>query len=259
MHIEKNALEALLNTLLQNDKSKDTIKARQDLETLRVRKELWLVKKPNGKFEKPHPKYSFTEENRKRFCKFIKGVRLPDGFGSNFKQKVTADDNNITGMKSHDCHIMMHRLLPYGVQRYLPKNIAEPIIELFAYSLSSFLHMKVMQDRIKADIIPFKTDQEILDEVVPSDNRKNMTGHGQEVTGGGSTSRRRTHRAYVEVINLDQMTPDIDATRAKRKSCTVASDERSNGLFASLKADQRTQRLMGREGGEEEEAKQTIG
>ncbi|GJW68426.1 reverse transcriptase domain-containing protein [Tanacetum coccineum] len=43
MHIEKNALEALLNTLLQNDKSKDTIKARQDLETLRVRKELWMM------------------------------------------------------------------------------------------------------------------------------------------------------------------------------------------------------------------------
>ncbi|GJU70041.1 hypothetical protein Tco_1256300 [Tanacetum coccineum] len=106
MHIEKNALEALLNTLLQNDKSKDTLKARQDLQTLGVRKELWLVKKPNGKFEKPHPKYSFTPENRKLFCKFIKGVRLPDGFGSNFKQKVTADDNNITGLKSHDSPII---------------------------------------------------------------------------------------------------------------------------------------------------------
>ncbi|GJZ69814.1 hypothetical protein Tco_0633364 [Tanacetum coccineum] len=120
MHIEKNALEALLNTLLQNDKSKDTLKARQDLETLIVRKELWLVKKPNGKFEKPHPKYSFTLENRKRFCKFIKGVRLPDGFGSNFKQKVTADDNNITGMKSHDCHIMMHRWM-FPFERYMKK------------------------------------------------------------------------------------------------------------------------------------------
>ncbi|GJS98266.1 hypothetical protein Tco_0819436 [Tanacetum coccineum] len=143
MHIEKNALEALLNTLLQNDKSKDTLKARQDLETLNVRKELWLVKKPNGKFEKPHPKYSFTEENRKRFCKFIKGVRLPDGFGSNFKQKVTADDNNITGMKSHDCHIMMHRLLPYGVQRYLPKNIAMPPKRTSTSEESAMIHAAI--------------------------------------------------------------------------------------------------------------------
>ncbi|GJY97245.1 hypothetical protein Tco_0514155 [Tanacetum coccineum] len=127
----RNLEGSLDEDVLWNDKTKDTVKARQDLETLKVRKELWLVKKPNGKLEKPHPKYSFTTEGRKCFCKFIKGVRLPDGFGSNFKQKVTADDNNITGMKSHDCHIMMHRLLPYGVQRYLPKNIAAPIIEFF--------------------------------------------------------------------------------------------------------------------------------
>ncbi|GJV33754.1 putative ribonuclease H-like domain-containing protein [Tanacetum coccineum] len=150
MHIEKNALEALVNTLLQNDKSKDTLKARQNLETLRVRKELWLVKKPNEKFEKPHPKYSFTPENRKLFCKFIKGVRLPDGFGSNFKQKVTADDNNITGLKSHDCHIMMHRLLPCGVQRYLPKNIAAPIIELCLFFKQLCARCLMQQDMAKA-------------------------------------------------------------------------------------------------------------
>ncbi|GJT88887.1 hypothetical protein Tco_1070604 [Tanacetum coccineum] len=84
------------------------------------------------------------------FCKFIKGVRLPDGFGSNFKQKVTADDNNITGMKSHDSHIMMHRLLPYGVQRYLPKNIAAPIIELCLFFKQLCARTLMQQDMAKA-------------------------------------------------------------------------------------------------------------
>ncbi|GJS31474.1 hypothetical protein Tco_0492094 [Tanacetum coccineum] len=78
------------------------------------------------------------------------GVRLPDGFGSNFKQKVTADDNNITGMKSHDCHIMMHRLLPYGVQRYLPKNIAAPIIELCLFFKQLCARTLMQQDMAKA-------------------------------------------------------------------------------------------------------------
>ncbi|GJX30898.1 hypothetical protein Tco_0240753 [Tanacetum coccineum] len=109
-----------------------------------------VKKKPNGKLVKPHPKYSFTEENKKRFCKFIKGVRLPDGFGSNFKQKVTADDNNITGMKSHDCHIMMHRLLPYGVQQYLPKSIAAPIIELCLFFKQLCARTLMQQDMGKA-------------------------------------------------------------------------------------------------------------
>ncbi|GKA12696.1 zinc finger, PHD-type containing protein [Tanacetum coccineum] len=49
MHIEKNVLEAILNTLLMNDKSKDTAKARQDLQMLDIRSGLWLGQTKNGK------------------------------------------------------------------------------------------------------------------------------------------------------------------------------------------------------------------
>ncbi|GJX47315.1 retrotransposon protein, putative, ty1-copia subclass [Tanacetum coccineum] len=58
-----------VNTLLMNDKSKDTTKARQDLKTLGIQKELWLSKNQNGKCLKPHDKYSFTLDNRKKFYK----------------------------------------------------------------------------------------------------------------------------------------------------------------------------------------------
>ncbi|GJY34618.1 hypothetical protein Tco_0419087 [Tanacetum coccineum] len=133
MHIEKNVLEAILNTLLMNDKSKDTAKARQDLKKLGIRSGLWLGQTKNGKCSKPQAAYSFSPENRKKFCQFIKGVKLPDGFGSNFKHKVTDNDTNITGLKSHDCHIMMQRLLPYGLQQYLPDEVAKPIIELCSF------------------------------------------------------------------------------------------------------------------------------
>ncbi|GKF32693.1 hypothetical protein Tco_0102491 [Tanacetum coccineum] len=133
MHIEKNVLESLLGTLLMNDKSKDTNKARQDLEELKIRSKLWLSKKGNRKFIKPYPKYSFPPEKRQFFYEFIKGVKLPDGFGSNFKPKVTDNDNNIIGMKSHDCHIMMQRLLSVEAQAYLDLNIATPTIELCSF------------------------------------------------------------------------------------------------------------------------------
>ncbi|GJR42937.1 hypothetical protein Tco_1311040 [Tanacetum coccineum] len=102
MHIEKNVLESILNTLLMNDKSKDTAKARQDLKRLGIRSGLWLGQNKNGKCSKPQAVYSFTLEDRKKFCQFIKGVKLPDGFESNFKHKVTDNDTNITGLKSHD-------------------------------------------------------------------------------------------------------------------------------------------------------------
>ncbi|GKF36586.1 hypothetical protein Tco_0113344, partial [Tanacetum coccineum] len=62
--------------------------------------------------------------------------------------------------------------------------------------------MKAMKDHIRAGIIPFKTDQEILDEIVPSDNRQNMSGMGRP--GGGSTSRRRANRAFGDVMTRAQ-------------------------------------------------------
>ncbi|GJR41163.1 gag-pol polyprotein [Tanacetum coccineum] len=52
---------------------------------------------------------------------------------SNFKHKVTDNDSNITGLKSHDCHIMMQHLLPYGLQQYLPSSVATPIIKLCSF------------------------------------------------------------------------------------------------------------------------------
>ncbi|GKD10576.1 uncharacterized protein Tco_1190261, partial [Tanacetum coccineum] len=98
MHIEKNVLESLLGTLLMNDHSKDTIKARQDLEDNKIRPELWLSDNGNGKFLKPHPKYSFKPQDRTKFCQYIKGVKLPDGFGSYWKHKVNDDNSNITNI-----------------------------------------------------------------------------------------------------------------------------------------------------------------
>ncbi|GKF63446.1 hypothetical protein Tco_0186894, partial [Tanacetum coccineum] len=101
MHIEKNVLEAILNTLLMNDKYKDTAKARQDLQRLGIRSGLWLGQTKNGKCLKTQAAYSFTPEDRKKFCQFIKGVKLPDRFGSCFKHKVTDNDTNIVRISFH--------------------------------------------------------------------------------------------------------------------------------------------------------------
>ncbi|GJX16181.1 hypothetical protein Tco_0217013 [Tanacetum coccineum] len=145
-------LEAILNTLLMNDKSKDTAKARQDLQMLGIRSGLWLGQTKNGKCLKPQAAYSFTPENRKKFCQYIKGVKLRDGCGSCFKHKVTDNDTNITGLKSHDCHIMMQRLLPYGLQNYLPDKIAKPIIDLCSLFKQICSATLMEDDMLKAQI-----------------------------------------------------------------------------------------------------------
>ncbi|GJY10468.1 zinc finger, PHD-type containing protein [Tanacetum coccineum] len=155
MHIKKNVLESILNTFLMNDKSKDTAKARQDLERLGIRSGLWLGKNKNGKCSKPEAAYSFTPEDKKKFCQFIKRVKLPDGFGSNFKHKVTDNDTNITGLKSHDCHIMMQHLLPYRLQQYLPSDIATLLIELCLFFKKMCSYTLIVDDMLKAVRISF--------------------------------------------------------------------------------------------------------
>ncbi|XP_071714749.1 uncharacterized protein [Rutidosis leptorrhynchoides] len=150
MHIEKNVCESLLNTLLMNkEKSKDTLTARKVLEEWGIRKELWLKPLGNGKSLKPHPKYSFSSADRNEFCKFIRQVKLPDGFGSNFKNKVIENYTKIAGLKSHDHHIMMQHLLPVGVRAYLDTSISTPIIELclfFKQLCARTLMMSDMED-----------------------------------------------------------------------------------------------------------------
>nr|GFA73906.1 hypothetical protein [Tanacetum cinerariifolium] len=134
------------------DEILDTAKARQDLQSLGIQSGLWLGQSKNGKCLKPQAAYSLTPENQKKFCQFIKGVKLPDGFGSCFKHKVTDNDTNIMGLKSYDCRIMMQRLLPYGLQNYLPDKIAKPIIELCSLFKQICSATLMEDDMLKAQI-----------------------------------------------------------------------------------------------------------
>ncbi|XP_023753719.2 uncharacterized protein LOC111902075 [Lactuca sativa] len=148
MHVEKNVGESLVGTSLMNDKSKDTSNARADLTKLNIRKSLWL-KKNGNKFHKPHPPYSFTKPDRIRFCKFIRNVKLPDGFGSNIGKKVNETNTNIIGLNSYYYHILMQRLLPIGVKGLLGKGVYTPIIEFcmfFKQLCSRTLSVKDMKE-----------------------------------------------------------------------------------------------------------------
>ncbi|XP_062076592.1 uncharacterized protein LOC133781568 [Humulus lupulus] len=130
MHVEKNVCDSILGTLLDNDKSKDTTNAKHDLKNMGVRKSLWIYEDANKRLMKPHAPYVFTFEQRRDFCQFLTGVKLPDGFFSNLKKKVTDNDSNIVGLKSHDCHVIMQRLLAVGVRKFLPESISTTITEL---------------------------------------------------------------------------------------------------------------------------------
>nr|GEZ93946.1 hypothetical protein [Tanacetum cinerariifolium] len=92
----------LARSSLSGWSGQDTAKVRQDLQKLGIRSGLWHGQTKIGKYLKPQAAYSFTPGKRKKFCQFIKGVKLPDGFRSCLKNKVTDKDTNIADLKSHD-------------------------------------------------------------------------------------------------------------------------------------------------------------
>ena len=83
MHVEKNLCENLLGTVLDIvGKTKDTDKARLDIEDMNIRRELHLIES-NGRCSKPLAAYVLSQAERRTLYHFLKSVRFLDGFASN--------------------------------------------------------------------------------------------------------------------------------------------------------------------------------
>jgi len=115
MHIEKNICDYILATFLGLvGKSKDNINARLDLDDMGIRKKLHL--RYDGKsYSVPQAPYTMDKAQKQAFCDFIRSVKFPDGFASNIATHITTDGCNLQGLKSHDCHILLQRILPVAI------------------------------------------------------------------------------------------------------------------------------------------------
>ena len=133
MHVEKNVCESVVNTLLNiAGETKDTEKAHLDLADMKIRNELHLQLKRN-KLLKPYACYTLTLEEIREFCKFLKLVKFPDGYAINISRNVNINDENISGLKSHDCHVLLQRLLSVGIRPYLNKDVCDALVELSGF------------------------------------------------------------------------------------------------------------------------------
>jgi hypothetical protein len=130
MHIEKNICESLMATILNiPGKTKDTIKAWLDLKDLGIKKEMQF-RETGDSCQMPHARYTLSKEQKKALCDFLRKVKFPDGFASNNSRCLNADGTKVQGLKTHDCHILLQRILLAAMRRFLGKDIYEAIAEL---------------------------------------------------------------------------------------------------------------------------------
>ncbi|KAK1646310.1 hypothetical protein QYE76_064115 [Lolium multiflorum] len=108
MHITKNVCESLLGTLLNMpDRTKDGPKARHDLKVLGIREELQIPAAQEGQ----------SEEEADG------GVRVPFGYSGLISRYMDPKKRNLSGMKSHDCHVMMMQILPVAIRGIMDDHV----------------------------------------------------------------------------------------------------------------------------------------
>jgi hypothetical protein len=155
MHIEKNICDNLLGTLLDiSGKTKDTIKARLDLADMNIKSELHLQKNGDS-YAMPKARYTLSKAKKIEFCNFLKQAKFPDSYAANIERCVSAQGSNVQGLKTHDCHILLQRILPAGMRGLLDDDIYQVIAELgkFFRELCSQTLNKDILVRMKLEII----------------------------------------------------------------------------------------------------------
>ena len=163
MHIEKNICDSILGTLLDIEgKTKDTVNARLDLLDMRIRPNQHLKEDVNT-VRKPKACYVLAKEKRIELCNFLKSIKFPHGYAANLAKRISSDGSKVQGLKTHDCHVLLQRILPAGLRGFVEKKpvlgicgeLYETIAELgkfFRELCSRNLRIDVI-NRLKRDIV----------------------------------------------------------------------------------------------------------
>ena len=77
--------------------------------------------------------YSLTSNEKKEFCKFLKEMKVPDGYAYNISRCIQMNERKNFGLKSHDCHVLMQQLIPLVIRGVLHKNVCAAIVELYSF------------------------------------------------------------------------------------------------------------------------------
>ena len=134
MHIEKNVCDNIYGTLLNLDgKSKDNLQARQDLKDMNIREELHPEQKSAGKFYLPPASFTMSKSEKQLFCKVHKDINVPDGYCGNISKCVNCVEGKIHGLKTHDCHVLLHQFMPIALRGILPDDVTAVLFELSSY------------------------------------------------------------------------------------------------------------------------------
>jgi hypothetical protein len=135
MHVEKNVMDNILGTMLDiKGKTKDNAQARQDLQEMGLRPKLHPYIGDDGKTYLLPACHTMSNDDKIAFLEVLQDVRVPDGYASNISRCVRLNDRTMSGLKSHDCHVLMQQLLPIALRgSKLPSNVVKVLVDMSTF------------------------------------------------------------------------------------------------------------------------------
>ncbi|KAL3849461.1 hypothetical protein ACJIZ3_011343 [Penstemon smallii] len=138
-----------------------TLKMRQNLDIMHIEKNVCdnglkpSLHLQGEREDMPSASYTLSQDEKKIFCEFLSSIKFPDGFASNISRCVKEKECVVSGLKSHDSHIILQRLLPLATRGYLNKEVYQVLLELsdfFRKLCSKTLYLDVL-DKMEKQMV----------------------------------------------------------------------------------------------------------
>jgi hypothetical protein len=131
MHQERNVVESIMSLCLDvTGFTKDNVNARKDLAGLCDHPSLQAKLNARGKLRRPMTPYYLKLTERKEVLRWLKTLKFLDCYAANIKQAVNIGTGKLNGLKSHDYHICIERLMLIMFRDYFKANLWKMFAEL---------------------------------------------------------------------------------------------------------------------------------
>jgi hypothetical protein len=134
--------------------SKDNVNARKELAALCNHLSLEPKINAKGNLKRPRAPYCLKPVERKEILRWFKKLKFPDRSTSNIKQTVNVSTGKLSGLKSHDFHIIVQKLMPVMFRGLFNVNLWKIFTELryFYRQICAKQVSKAMRQKLEKEI-----------------------------------------------------------------------------------------------------------
>ena len=74
--------------------------------------------------------FTLSQEEIEQFFTCLVGVKLPYGYAGKISRYLDPAKQKFSGMKSHDCHVLMTQILPVAIRGIMDAHVRETLFGL---------------------------------------------------------------------------------------------------------------------------------